>query len=293
MRSASPQLIDYINQVRAETDAQLCLANCYLFVLANGGQLACTDVDYPVSLNGITYVANGLQVSGLKFKCAIGLDPDEQQITLAAKPSDTIQGVPALAAIAKGVLDGCEVSRFLVFLDKPPVNGQESALIGAVLLFKGRVGKVDSIGRTRAKITVNSDLILLDLDMPKNLYAPACQHVLFDAGCGLDRDAFTATGVVSPASNNSVVNWADASSAYTQGRLTFLSGVNAGVSATIKQGNPGNLVLAYPLEVPPNAGDEIAVTQGCDHSMGTCRDKFDNLQNFRGFPFIPPPTFAA
>lgn len=288
MRSASPQLIDYINQVRAETDAQLYLANCYLFQLANNATLATTDVDYPVTLNGVTYMANGLQVSGLKFKCAIGLDPDEQQITIAAKDGDTIGGIPALAAIGKGILDGCEISRFLVFFD-----GRLGAIIGSVLLFKGRVGKVDSVGRTRAKITVNSDLILLDLDMPKNLYAPGCQHVLYDAGCRLNRADFTTTGTVSPDSNNSVINWDAANSAYSQGSITFLSGVNTGLTATVKQGNPGNLVLAYPLETPPNAGDAISVTQGCDHSMGTCQSKFDNLQNFRGFPFIPPPTFSV
>jgi hypothetical protein len=30
----------------------------------------------------------------------------------------------------------------------------------------------------------------------------------------------------------------------------------------------------------------------CDHTLSTCTTKFNNLANFRGFPFIPPPTFS-
>jgi uncharacterized phage protein (TIGR02218 family) len=287
MRSASPELIAYINQIRAQTDAQLTLANCFLFQLATGVQLAYTDVDYPVTLNGVTYTANALQVSGLKFKCAIGVDPDEQQITLAAKSTDTIGGVPALAAIGKGILDGCEVSRSLVFFD-----GRLGPIIGSVLLFKGRVGRVDSVGRTRAKITVNSDLILLDIDMPRNLYAPGCQHVLYDAGCTLSAANFGTEGNVESADNATIV-WSGANSNYTQGKLLFTSGINNGLAFTVKAVSGNLLALAYPMEDVPAAGDSFTVYFGCDHSMGTCRDKFNNLQNFRGFPFIPPPTFSV
>jgi uncharacterized phage protein (TIGR02218 family) len=287
MRSAPPELIAYINQVRAQTDAQLTLANCFLFQLAMGTQLAYTDVDYPVTLNGITYAANALQISGLKFKCAIGVDPDEQQITLAAKSTDTIGGVPALSAIGKGVLDGCEVSRFLVFFD-----GRGGPVIGSVLLFKGRVGKVDSVGRTRAKITVNSDLILLDIDMPRNLYAPGCQHVLYDAGCTLNAANFGTDGSVESA-DNGTIHWSGATDNYTQGKLLFTSGINNGLAFTVKTVSGNGLTLAYPMEDVPSIGDTFTVYFGCDHSMGTCRDKFNNLQNFRGFPFIPPPTFSV
>ncbi len=292
MKSASQQLVTYINQIRAQTDAELSLANCYLLQLATGSQIACTDQDYPVTLNGVTYVANFLQVSGLKFKCAIGLDPDEQRITVAAKPTDLIGGVPALAAISKGVLDGCAISRFLVFFDGPPVNGKQSPIIGSVLLFKGRVGKVDSVGRTRAKITVNSDLVLLDLDMPKNLYAPGCQHVLYDRGCTLNAANFATAGSVE-AADNATLTWSGSNSNYAQGKLVFTSGINNGLAFTVKAAGGGALNLAYPMEDVPAVGDTFIVYFGCDHSMGTCRNKFNNLQNFRGFPFIPPPTFSA
>ena len=34
-------------------------------------------------------------------------------------------------------------------------------------------------------------------------------------------------------------------------------------------------------------GDGVAVTAGCDRQFATCRDRFANAANFRGFPHIP------
>ena len=34
-------------------------------------------------------------------------------------------------------------------------------------------------------------------------------------------------------------------------------------------------------------GDTFTVTAGCDKSFGTCKTKFSNGDNFRGFPHIP------
>ncbi len=34
-------------------------------------------------------------------------------------------------------------------------------------------------------------------------------------------------------------------------------------------------------------GDTFTVTAGCDKSLATCRDRFNNVANLRGFPFIP------
>ncbi|MBE7190375.1 phage BR0599 family protein, partial [Jatrophihabitans endophyticus] len=53
-----------------------------------------------------------------------------------------------------------------------------------------------------------------------------------------------------------------------------------------------SLALAYPLTAAPAAGDAFTVYQGCDHRLATCQTQFANQANFRGFPFIPPPTLA-
>ncbi len=288
MKSASSALIAYLNSMRAQTDAPVLMADCFTFTLLSGLVLTYTNADVPIALNGYTYLANSVLVDGLHYKCSIGLDVDQQKITIAAHPTDTVEGVPFLQALQNGVFDGCEIERDRAFL-----TSWSAAPIGSVILFKGRFGTIDNVGRTSAEVTVNSDLVLLDLNMPRNLYAPACVHVLYDSGCGLVKNAFGANGTVGSGSTNNTINWSGSSSVYAQGTLTFTSGVNAGKSVTVKQGTSSALTLAYPLLNAAATGDAFTAYQGCDHTMATCQAKFNNLANFRGFPFIPPPTFAA
>ena len=48
----------------------------------------------------------------------------------------------------------------------------------------------------------------------------------------------------------------------------------------------------YPLPFAPSPGDAFTVYAGCDHTQGTCQGRFNNLANFRGFPYVPPPELA-
>ena len=48
----------------------------------------------------------------------------------------------------------------------------------------------------------------------------------------------------------------------------------------------------YPLPFAPATGDAFNVAFGCDHTQATCVAKFNNLPNFRGFPYVPPPQLA-
>jgi uncharacterized phage protein (TIGR02218 family) len=287
VRAASTALINMLNAVWATPDAQVLMADCYTLTLRTGLILTYTDADVPIALNGYSYLANSVLVDGLKFKCAVGLDVDQQQITISAKATDTINGVPFLEAIRNGVFDGCEIQREKAFL-----TSWTATPVGSVILFKGRVGTIDAIGRTTAQITVNSDLVLLDLNMPRNLYSPQCVHVLYDSGCGLVKSAFGSNGTAGAGSSASQINWASSTSLFTQGTVLFSSGVNAGVSANIKSASSSALVLSAALPNVPAAGDTFTAFQGCDHTMATCQSQFNNLVNFRGFPFVPPPTAA-
>ncbi len=168
----------------------------------------------------------------------------------------------------------------------------DPAAVGAVLLFQGRVSTVDAVGRIAARITVASDLVLLDVDMPRNVWQPTCNHVLFDSGCGLPKEAFGGAGVVGAGATPTRIPWAGASPAYAQGTLTVTGGANAGATATIKTADATGLTLAYPLQTAPAVGDTFVAYQGCDHTLATCRAKFANAARFRGFPFVPTPETA-
>jgi hypothetical protein len=85
----------------------------------------------------------------------------------------------------------------------------------------------------------------------------------------------------------------DAFANFSQGSLVFQGGRNAGVLAQIKSAGSSQLVLAQPLQYVPQQGDVFSYWPGCDHTMGAggCA-KFNNLENFRGFPFVPPAETA-
>jgi uncharacterized phage protein (TIGR02218 family) len=40
------------------------------------------------------------------------------------------------------------------------------------------------------------------------------------------------------------------------------------------------------------AHDHPAFALGCDRALATCRDRFGNVPNFRGFPHIPGTDFV-
>lgn len=290
MKPASGSLVSYLNTVRANPDMQMIMADGFAFALRSGSTLCYNNTDVTFAYGGNTYLASSVRVDGLRYKAAIGLEVDTQQITVVALSTDTIAGgAPFLQALRDGAFDGCEITRTRVFFSDR-IGG---AIAGGVTLFKGRLGTIDQIGRTTAKLTVNSDLVLLDGDMPRNLYQPTCLHTLYDTGCTLSKSSFGSSGTVLGGSTTSAVNWTGANVNFQQGSIAFTSGVNAGVTATVVSVSPGNsLILGYPLQSAPSAGDTFTVYFGCDHTPETCKTKFNNLPNFRGFPYVPPPQTA-
>lgn len=73
------------------------------------------------------------------------------------------------------------------------------------------------------------------------------------------------------------------------GRVTWITGSNAGRSMEIKSWNNGTKVITLflPMAYAIQIGDTFDIEAGCDKSVATCRDTFSNLDNYRGFPFIP------
>jgi uncharacterized phage protein (TIGR02218 family) len=288
VKSTTAAVVNLLDAAMAAPDAPIAFAECFTFITTTGTQYAWTNVDYPVTYDGSTFLANGPLVQGLKYKGTIGLEVDKQQITIAARPTDTINGAPFLVALRDGAFDGAPVYRDRVFLTAP--NG---TVVGGVRMFQGRVSTVDNVGRTSATLTVASDLVILDYDMPRNLFSPTCVHTLYDAGCGVIRGTYSVNGTCGGGSTSITIFFSGALAIHAQGSLVFSSGANANVRTTVKQVNVGvALILMYPLPFAPSTGDAFTVAAGCDHTQATCQGTFNNLPNFRGFPYVPPPELA-
>ena len=288
MKNTTSQLTSYLSSFRSKRDTPLFIAELFKITLISGTVLTYCNVDVPITWNSYTYLSNSILISGLMYKGTIGVNVDSQQITISARNIDTIGGVPFLQAVQQGILDGAKIQRERVFLpswDLPP--------IGSVIMFKGRVSNIESVGRTYATINVASDLILLDIEMPRNKYQPSCVHTLFDSGCSLSKATYSSIGTISSVSSRTTINWNLSDIKYQQGTVTFTSGQNIGLSRTINSSNNSSFSLAYPLNYIPSIGDSFTITQGCDHTLNTCTNKFNNLANFRGFPFVPPASTTS
>jgi hypothetical protein len=77
---------------------------------------------------------------------------------------------------------------------------------------------------------------------------------------------------------------------YDGGHLEWLSGGNQALSMEIKTVNVGtntiNLFLPMPWTI--EASHRFAIFPGCQKRYDDdCRDKFDNILNFRGEPYLP------
>ncbi len=129
------------------------------------------------------------------------------------------------------------------------------------------------------------------------IYSARCDADFGDARCGAA--ATPHQGAVSWSDGRMGVRlaglgWA-ASGTFTGGRLTFLSGANAGFQVEARDhasvGSEAALTLWIEAPRPIAAGDLAQVTPGCDKSFATCRDRFGNAINFRGFPHIPGNDF--
>ena len=83
---------------------------------------------------------------------------------------------------------------------------------------------------------------------------------------------------------------------FERGRLVWTAGANAGRAIEVRahrlSGGTATLELWQPMVAAIEAGDTFTVTAGCDKLFATCRQKFDNAVNFRGFPHMPGDDFA-
>ena len=289
MKSATAALVTYLNGLRPTSDAPLQSGDLFTIWLANGTILTYTDLDLPVAWNGYVYSASSVLVSGLRYKCSLGLSVDQQKIVISARSTDTLGGIPFLQALQQGAFDGAILQREKAFFSSWATTAGSLVPIGTAIMFKGRVAAIDDVGRTTAQVTVAADTVFLAISMPRRLWSPQCTHVLYDSGCGLARGTYSASGTVGTGATNTWVPWSSSSSAYAQGTVTFTSGANSGIVTTIKSATAGGLVLAYPLPNVPTVGDAFTASQGCDHTQATCQSKFNNLANFRGYPYVPPP----
>ena len=274
MKTLPPGLQDHL-----DTGATT-LCWCWKIVRHDGAIQGFTDHDEPVAFDSVAYAAStGFTAS--EVQSTLGLAVDNLTVT-GALSADTINEDD----LAAGLYDdaGIEIWR---------VNWQSTDQ--RVLMRKGNLGQV-SRGRTAFQAEVRGLAHKLNQSVGR-CYGYSCDADLGDARCTIDLSdpAFSGAGTVTAATDarRFTVSGLDAFADqwFSGGMLTWTSGVNAGRAMEIKRhgvaGTGVSLELWQAMSDPVGAGDAFMVTAGCDKQFSTCKAKFDNALNFRGFPWMP------
>lgn len=294
MKPVSPTFLTFI-----QNSQQMPFCELYTFEFADGSFAYFTDLDKTIFYDSKTFLGSTLRIEGLRVKLTNTFEVDEQEVRVSAYPDEALGTASFFTAVATGLLDNAKLTRQRAFwdpsADQRPFIIFQNAPFEVVTLFIGFVSTITKLGQTHAEFKVKSPLRLLDMDMPRNSFSPGCLWTLFDAGCTLSKASFTSAFTVASANPLGVVpttpftqTGADGIPNYYQGRLHFLTGVNAGLQVVIANNDATQFNLQYPLYAIPAAGDTFEASVGCSKLDTTCLAKFANKANFRGFPRVPP-----
>ncbi len=242
------------------------VCTCWKITRRDGTIFRFTDHDVDLMVEGETYVA------------AVGYTR-----TAIAANADSITEVD----LRSGLFDGAEVRVFLVNWANPAQ--------GTMALRRGRLGDVlvTPSGVFQSQLMGFGQVLQQTVG---DLFTPSCRADLGDDKCGIDLDAggwrkaATVTSVTDARTFTIAVTEARAVDGwFVDGVVSFTSGANAGRSMEVKAWTQATatVTLFLPMPGPITIGDTLTLYPGCRKTPADCRDKFANIVNFRGEPFVP------
>lgn len=259
---------------------------CWRLARRDGAVLGFTDHDRDLTFGDTTYeAAAGLTAS--EIRDSVGLAVDNLEVT-SAMTSDRLAEVD----LAAGLYDNADVEIYRVNWTEPEQH---------VLMRKGNLGEVK-----RSGIAFSAEVrgIAHQLQQTKGrVFQYGCDADLGDARCkvALASAAHRGDGVLvkvdSPRRFSASGLGDYASGWFTHGLLTFTSGAAEGQSVEVKHhanaGGGATIELWSAARLPLTPGQTFTVVAGCDKRLETCRMKFSNAINFRGFPHMPGNDFLT
>ena len=256
------------------------VCRCWKLERADGIRYGFTDHDRVLEFDGVVFKPD-TGLSAAAWMQTTGLSVDNTEAIGALSDAAITE-----ADIVAGRFDGASVEAWLV---------QWAAPENRVLQFRGALGE---LARAGGAFTAELRGLAEQMNVPTGrVYQRGCAAVLGDAACGVDLTApgYAAEVPIETVEQARVLQVAglDGFEArwFERGRCEVLTGAAAGLVAAIKVDRPGaglrRVELWDRLRADIAPGDRVRLTAGCDKRMETCRLKFANLLNFRGFPDLP------
>lgn len=262
---------------------QTTLCWCWKITRRDGQVLGFTNHDRDLTFDSVTYEAS-TGFLGSEIEAQLGMSIDNMEVYGAVDSTNISE-----TDIEAGRYDNADIDIFLVnWLD----------VSQRVIMKRGNIGNVRR-GRTLFEAEVRG--ISHEMQQVQgHLYNYKCDALLGDSRCkvNLATSTFTGTGTVTTATSRSgmfasglnsfVSDW------FSKGRLTFTSGANNTLQREVRTHklNDGIVSIAVwePLPFDIATNDTFSIVAGCDKLFRTCKAKFNNAINHRGFPHIPGPN---
>ncbi|SNX69045.1 uncharacterized phage protein (TIGR02218 family) [Cereibacter ovatus] len=256
------------------------VCRCWAVSRRDGRVFGFTDHDLDLEFGGISFRARtGLSASALQQTTGLAVDNAEAVGAL----SDAAVTEEDLVA---GRFDGAAVEAWLVNWVR---------VEDRILQFRGSLGEISHAGGSfRAELRGLTEA----LNQPQGrVFQRDCQAALGDRKCGFDvmREGYSAEAPVDEVEGGQTFRFAAfgdfAEGWFDHGRLVVLSGAAVGLVGVVKSDrlSAGVRILDLWQALGPGirTGDLVRFEAGCDRRLDTCRVKFCNIKNFRGFPHVP------
>lgn len=280
-----------MKQISTELQAHLdsgttTLCWCWRLTRRDSVQLGFTDHDRDITFDGTLFeAAAGFTASEMRE--SVGLSVDNLEVGSALSSERLSE-----ADLAAGIYDDARVEIFRVNWAAPEQR---------VLMRSGSLGEVRHAGLA---FTAEVRGLSHYLQQPKGrLHQFTCDADLGDDRCKVMlsdpamRGEGTIASVVSERRFTASGLGDHADDWFSRGLLTFTSGAAQGQSIEVRTHSKVAEVVSMELwaavRAPLVAGQSFVVTAGCDKHLATCRAKFENVGNFRGFPHMPGNDFVT
>ena len=251
------------------------LATCWEITRRDGVILGFTDHIRDLEIDGVTYrAASGYTRTAIRSTADLAVD----NLDVESVFSD--DGITE-TDLRVGLYDFAEIRMFVV--------NYQNLSQGILKLRRGWLGEVSiRDGMYVAELRGMAQKLQMTVG---EIYTPDCAADLGDVRCGVDLTALEESGgVVSVTSDTTFeTSLAQATGWYDGGELSWTSGANAGQTVAVRHwgADAGTLCLFLPALYAVQIGDTFTIRPGCDKNFATCRAKFGNAINFRGFPHVP------
>jgi len=248
------------------------LCYCWVIERLDGRIFGFTDHDADVTVNGVTCLSS-TGITTTKIVQSLGLAVDNLEI------SGVIDGEELTTLdIESGLFDSASVQLYLVnWADETQYDMRANGTFGSVSETEGEAFATEF--RSQSHI----------LGQPEGrVFQRSCDTKLGSVECGVDTSdpAFSMTGTITSHDGHTVVvvgadgytdDW------FTLGTFTDANGGKHGIKTHVGT----TLTLWQEPVVTFDVGSSVDVVAGCKQHPDDCKDKFDNIINFQGFPLMP------